>query len=162
MGKDEEIEKELKGVPWPEEREDALDADEQESAPDTEEGEGIHALRQLVAEKEVRRRNMSLRSILGGDILTADGLRRQLGVIVLVAIFTLIYISNRYSSQQELIEIDKLKKELLDIKYDALTRSSELLEKSRRSRIEEYLKATHDSTLQTSTIPPFKLKITEE
>ena len=36
------------------------------------------------------------------------------------------------------IEIDKLKKELIDIKYDALTRSSELMEKSRQSRIEDY------------------------
>ena len=38
-----------------------------------------------------------------------------------------------------MIEIDKLKKDLTDIKYDALTRSSELMEKSRQSRIEEYI-----------------------
>ena len=42
-------------------------------------------------------------------------------------ILTVLYIDNRYSSQQELIEIDKLKKDLVDIKYDALTRSSELM-----------------------------------
>lgn len=135
-------------------------SDEAEQQPVTE--TGLVSLRQLASEKEARHSNASLRSILGGDFLTTDWLRRQLGVIILIAIFTIIYISNRYSSQQELIEIDKLKKELQDIKYDALTRSSELLEKSRRSRIEEYLKETHDSTLQTATIPPFKLKITEE
>ena len=54
-------------------------------------------------------------------------------------ILTIFYISNRYSCQQEMIEIDKLKKDLTDIKYDALTRSSELMEKSRQSRIEEYI-----------------------
>ena len=37
------------------------------------------------------------------------------------------YIHNRYASQQQQIEIDRLKKELTDIKYDALTRSSELM-----------------------------------
>ena len=61
---------------------------------------------------------------------------------------------SRYSSQQELIEIDKLKKDVIDIKYDALTRSSELMEKSRQSRIEEYI-STEDSPLQTATNRPY-------
>ena len=60
-------------------------------------------------------------------------------------------------SSQFLLELDKLKKELIDIKYDALTRSSELMEKSRQSRIEEYI-ATKESDLQTSTNPPYLIK----
>lgn len=67
------------------------------------------------------------------------------------------YINNRYECQLQLIEIDNLKKELIDIKYDALTRSSELMERSRQSRIEEYI-ATKESDLQTSTNPPYLLK----
>ena len=72
-------------------------------------------------------------------------------------ILTVLYIDNRYSSQQELIEIDKLKKDLIDIKYDALTRSSELMEKSRQSRIEDYI-SSKESDLQTSTNPPYLIK----
>ena len=72
-------------------------------------------------------------------------------------ILTVCYINNRYKSQQELIEIDKLKKDLVDIKYDALTRSSELMEKSRQSRIEEYI-SSKESDLQTSTNPPYLIK----
>lgn len=72
-------------------------------------------------------------------------------------IFILFYIHNRYASQQQQIEIDKLKKELIDIKYDALTRSSELMEKSRQSRIEEYV-SEEQSDLQTSTNPPYVIK----
>ncbi len=45
-------------------------------------------------------------------------------------ILVILYIDNRYSSQQEMIEIDRLKKELIDTKYDALTISSELTEKA--------------------------------
>ena len=86
-------------------------------------------------------KHMSIRSILGGDILANDFFKRQ----------------TRYSSQQELIEIDKLKKDLIDIKYDALTRSSELMEKSRQSRIEEYI-STEDSPLQTATNRPYLIK----
>ena len=77
--------------------------------------------------------------------------------LVLIMVLTILYIDNRYTSQQELIEIDRLKKELTDIKYDALTRSSELMEKSRQSRIEEYI-STGDSPLETSTNRPYLIK----
>lgn len=100
---------------------------------------------------------MSLRSILGGDILTHDFFRRQIKLLVLLVIFAIIYISNRYSCQQEMIEIDQLKIRLTDIKYNALTRSSELTEKSRQSHIEEYV-SQEGSMLQTSTNPPYLIK----
>ena len=102
-------------------------------------------------------RNMSLKNILGVDRLTNDFFKRQIKLLVLIMILTIIYISNRYSCQQELIEIDKLKKELMDIKYDALTRSSELTEKSRQSRIEEYISQSQ-SDLGTSTNPPYLIE----
>ena len=82
-------------------------------------------------------------------------------LLILIVILTILYIDNRYSSQQELIEIDRLKKELTDIKYDALTISSELTEKSRQSRIEEYISA-EGRQLQTAATPPFLIKEEEE
>ena len=99
----------------------------------------------------------SLNNIIGGDILATDFFRRQTKLLVLIMVLILFYIHNRYACQQQMIEIDKLKKELIDIKYDALTRSSELMEKSRQSRIEEYI-ATKESDLQTSTNPPYLIK----
>ena len=55
-------------------------------------------------------KHMSIRSILGGDILANDFFKRQTRLLILIMILTVLYIDNRYSSQQELIEIDKLKK----------------------------------------------------
>ena len=90
--------------------------------------------------EKVKRRT-SLKNIIGGDILATDFFRRQTKLLVLIMVLILFYIHNRYACQQQMIEIDKLKKELIDIKYDALTRSSELMERSRQSRIpEEYRK----------------------
>ena len=106
--------------------------------------------------EEVKRRT-SLKNIIGGDILATDFFRRQTRLLVLIMVLILFYIHNRYACQQQMIEIDKLKKELIDIKYDALTRSSELMERSRQSRIEEYI-ATKESDLQTSTNPPYLIK----
>lgn len=107
--------------------------------------------------KETPAKGMSIKSILGGDILANDFFRRQTKLLVLIMVFVIFYISNRYSCQQQLIEIDRLEKELTDIKYDALTRSSELMEKSRQSKIEEYV-STQESELQTATNPPYLIK----
>lgn len=99
-------------------------------------------------------KHMSIKSILGGDILATDFFKRQTNLLILIMILTIFYINNRYESQQEMIEIDRLRKELTDIKYDALTRSSELMEKSRQSRIEEYI-STEESNLETATSRPY-------
>ena len=102
-------------------------------------------------------KHMSVRSILGGDILANDFFKRQTNLLILIMVLTILYIDNRYECQQEMIEIDRLKKELIDIKYDALTRSSELMEKSRQSRIEEYI-STEESHLETATNRPYLIK----
>lgn len=101
--------------------------------------------------------HITLKSILGGDILVHSFLKRQANLLILIVLLTILYIDNRYSSQQELIEIDRLKKELTDIKYDALTISSELTERSRQSRIEEYI-ATEGTPLQTAATAPYLIK----
>ena len=60
--------------------------------------------------KQKEASHISLRSILGGEILVHSFLRRQVYLLILIVILTILYIDNRYSSQQELIEIDRLKK----------------------------------------------------
>ena len=91
--------------------------------------------------------HITLKSILGGDILAHSFLKRQANLLILIVLLTILYIDNRYSSQQE----------LTDIKYDALTISSELTERSRQSRIEEYI-ATEGTPLQTAATPPYLIK----
>ena len=72
-------------------------------------------------EKAKRAKNRtSLKNIIGGDILATNFFRRQTKLLVLIMVLILFYIHNRYACQQQMIEIDKLKKELIDIKYDAL------------------------------------------
>lgn len=65
--------------------------------------------------------HITWRSILGGEVLV-HLMRKQANLIILIMILVILYIDNRYSSQQEMIEIDRLKKELIDTKYDALTK----------------------------------------
>ena len=113
--------------------------------------------KQKKEKKSASPKHMSIKSILGGDILANDFFKRQTSLLILIMVLTILYINNRYECQQEMIEIDRLKKELTDIKYDALTRSSELMEKSRQSRIEEYI-STEESHLETSTNRPYLIR----
>lgn len=98
---------------------------------------------------------MFLRRVLGGDILAADWMRRQMGVIVLCVICVIIYITNRYSSQHEIIEIQNLQKELEEVRFYGLTRSGELTGKMRQSKVEKALQETPDSLLRLPDKPPF-------
>ncbi len=106
--------------------------------------------------------NFTLRKILGGDILTAQMLRNNIGLIVLVVLFAVIYITNRYQVQKNLIELDKLKTDLDDAKYRALSSSSNLTEKSRESHVLESLSQGPDSTLKMSDRPPYIIQVPDK
>lgn len=105
--------------------------------------------------------SLNLRTILGGDFLTADMVRRQIWLFVLMVFFTIIYVASRYQCQQDMIAIDKLEKELLDAKYKALSSSSTLTEKCRESRVLDALKQNNDSLLHISDQPPYIINIPE-
>ena len=107
--------------------------------------------------RQTNKKSSKWREIVGGDILATGFFSRQAKLIILIMILTMFYIQNRYAHQQQIIELDQLKKELTDIKYDALTRSSELMERSRQSKIEEYI-SKKESELQIATNPPYLIK----
>lgn len=133
----------------------AGEADEKDTAKPT----TLQALRNLTAdegEKEEERTRLTLSAVLGGDILGGHWFRKQFWYIVMVVAMLIVYVSNRYSCQQEMIQTKMLSDTLLDRRYKALTRSSQLKEKTRRSYIEETLT---DTTLQTANTPSFNLKI---
>lgn len=104
-------------------------------------------------------RMFSLRKILGGDILSAAIIRRKVWLILLIVFFMIIYVSNRYSCQQDIIEIDKLHQQLTDAKYKALSSESELTELSRESNVLEMLKDNKDSVLKIASQPPYFIEI---
>lgn len=103
--------------------------------------------------------NFTLKKIIGGDIFSAQLFRNNIWLILIVVFFTIIYISNRYSVQKDLIEIDKLENKLSDTKYRALSSSSQLTEKSRESHVLELLKTKKDSVLKMSSRPPFIINV---
>ncbi|AGB27503.1 MULTISPECIES: FtsL-like putative cell division protein [Prevotellaceae] len=130
------------------------------------EGEGL-SLKEVIQEQAIEgeaplSRTLSLRKILGGDILNTAIIRRQIWLFVLIAFFMLLYISNRYSCQQDIIEIDHLQTQLQDAKYKALSSNSQLTEKSRESNVLNELKNNKDSVLKMASQPPYIINVPEE
>lgn len=118
--------------------------------------------KQAIEEEASGSASFTLRKILGGDILTAQIIRKQIWQFVLIVFFVIIYISNRYSIQKDLIELDQLQKELQDTKYKALSTSSQITEKSRESNVLDVLKHSKDSILHIATQPPYIINVPEE
>ena len=122
----------------------------------------IQKIKEKVQEDDPRPSStMTLRTILGGDFLTAEMVRHQIWLIILIVIFTIVYVAFRYQCQQDLITIDKKEKELLDAKYKALSSSSTLTEKCRESHVLDALKNNKDSVLKISDQPPYIINIPE-
>ena len=122
--------------------------------------ETIEIIRASVTEEESRpAATLTLKKVIGGDILTAAMVRSQLCLFVLIVGFTIVYVAFRYQCQQDMILIDKLEKKLKDAKYRALASSSELTERCRESHVLELLKTNKDSTIQVADQPPYIIKI---
>lgn len=100
--------------------------------------------------------NLSLKKILVGDVLNSRLLRENVGLMIVIVVFIVIGITNRYTVQQNMLVRSKLEKELQDTKFRALSASSDLTERTRKSRIIEGLR---DSTLKEPEHPAFLIEV---
>lgn len=117
---------------------------------------------QIHEEEQAQSPTFSVIKVLGGDFFTSQILRRQIWLMLLIFVFMILYVSNRYSCQKSMLEIDNLQKELQDAKYKALSTSSSLTERSRQSKVLDMLKENNDSVLHIATQPPYIINVREE
>ncbi len=90
--------------------------------------------------------------IMTGNILAKDVVMKQVPLMLLVVILSLIYINNRFLYESELSRNQKLRTELVNKKCESLTKLKELLELERRSGVQDKLQKMN-SNLQESFTP---------
>ena len=100
--------------------------------------------------------DLDLKGILQGRVISTEWIFKRWKRILIVAILIIIYISNRYTCQMKISEIGSLQRELVNIRYEALTISSELMGSSRQSQIKEMIKEK-GLDMEESKQPPYKL-----
>lgn len=110
-----------------------------------------------MATEQKRKKTKGFKSWLDGDMLLSPLLQRHLGLFLLVFALIIAYVSNRYAFQREQVLIKELREELDDMKYEALARSSELMEKSRESNIQRFI-VEQGSELQIPIKAPVVIK----
>lgn len=95
--------------------------------------------------------------VVGGTILTEDFFLKNTRFLLVIFILIVLYISNRYSCISKMAEIESLRQELKDAKYESLTISSELISVSRKTQVEILLQK-NGVELVSSTDPAYKIK----
>jgi len=125
--------------------------------------EAIQKIKATAKEEDAKPSSqVSLRTILGGDLLTTEVVRAQIWLFVLVVFFATIYVAFRYQCQQDMITIDRLEGELKDAKFKAMSSSSTLTEKCRESHVLDILRQNKDSLLHQADQPPYIIEVPEE
>ena len=98
------------------------------------------------------RPKITLKDVASGEALGREWLQRQIPFILFLVMIALFYINNRFTYEAQLRDIDRLKKELIDAKYESLTVSEELMQMSRQSYVIDKLRE-QGSNLEVSTEP---------
>lgn len=103
-----------------------------------------------------KEKRLSLLYILGGGILKEDFVIKHTRMLVFIVVLIFFFIGNRYTCMQKLREIDKLQQRLRDVRFEALSISSELTGNSRQSQI-EFLIEEQGIDLEGAKTPPYNL-----
>ena len=148
-------------------RKEAEGTNKREEATESNNTDEMPSLKEVIQEQAVEGEApmstaLTLRKILGGDILNTTTIRKQLWLFLLITFFLFIYISNRYSCQNALIKIDRLTKELQDVKYKSLSSNSQITDRSRESHVLQLLRNSKDTTIRMSDQPPYMVNVPEE
>ncbi len=103
----------------------------------------------------------SISRTLGGVII-ARFAQKQMKLMLLVCALLIFHISCRYMYQKKLVELDRLEAKIVEAHNKAIVCSSILTEKSRESNVLLRLHETGDSTIKTSSEPPYLIKVNSE
>ena len=133
------------------------DADAAKDEVKAEHAAAVQAIEQLASEEDSV--DISLTTIIGGDILATRWFKRQLAFLFLLAILSVVYITNRYAYQQEKIERKKLTQTLEDRRKRAIVAECNLIDFCRRKNIEANLR---DTTLRISNEPCYYLNLSSD
>ena len=94
------------------------------------------------------------KSLLGGDFLTNDTSARQLPFLLFLMFLGILYIANVYYSEANNRDIDNLKKEVKELRFEHISTKSKLMQLSKQSELVKVLK---DKGIKESTVPPYKI-----
>ncbi len=107
--------------------------------------------------KKIKNKKILSDTIYGGFLEKKETIRMA-PYFVLFIFLGILYITNSYISEKNKREIQKTKKELIQLRYEYISSKSQLMDSTRQSYIARKLE---QSGIKESTVPP-TIIITEE
>ena len=104
-----------------------------------------------------KKKKWNLLYILSGGILKEDFVVKHTRMIILIVILLVLLIGNRYTCLIKLREIDRLQRELQEIKTESIHISGQLTGRNRMSQIEQLVK-TKGLKIESAQTPPYILR----
>lgn len=95
------------------------------------------------------------RKFLGGEKLT-EGTFRLFPFVLFISFLAFIYIANNYYAERKIRNINKIQKELKEIKYEHISTKSKLMQISKQSQIAKKMESTG---IKESTEPVKIIKV---
>jgi len=105
-----------------------------------------------------KKKKNSLSYYFGGKMLTEGFIVKQFRLLLLIFFLTIIFITNRYSCAKQLTEMDRLKRELIDLRNEHITLTYELTSHSGQSNVEGLLKNYGIELKKSNTATVYQIK----
>lgn len=103
----------------------------------------------------------SIKDFIDGSVLTKDAVVQQLPFVLFLVVLAIFYISNRYRSEKVYREMVTLEKELKELRFEAITTASDLMNKSKQSEVAKRVQR-EGLDLQESVEPPVKIYLEKD
>ena len=104
--------------------------------------------------KKPSKMTKGLHDIIGGDLLSKHAVLDNLPFLIFLAILALFYISNTYYTEKTFKQIEKIKNDLKELRYQSITTKSKMLDISKQTEI---AKKIGQLGIKETTTPPYKI-----
>ena len=99
----------------------------------------------------------SIRDILNGSLLTRGIILKNIGFIIWLTFLGIVYIGNSYHAEKVARSINRLQREVKDLRAESITTAAELMYVSRQSEVQKMVKKKR-LELKESVEPPYKIE----
>ena len=99
----------------------------------------------------------SFRDVLNGSLLTSGIILRNIGLVVWLTFLGIVYIGNSYHAEKVARSINRLQREVKDLRAESITTAAELMYVSRQSVVQQMVKNSK-LEVKESVEPPYKIK----
>jgi Bacteriodetes cell division protein (FtsL-like) len=95
-----------------------------------------------------------IHDVIGGDLLSNHAVLRNLPFLIFLAILAMFYIGNTYYSEKTFKNIEKIKNELKELRYQSITAKARMLDVGKQTEI---AKKVERLGIKGTTTPPYKI-----